>query len=271
MSETVAPDAALKKTWQKVPQEERNEILSRAQGKAIEVCSLVAVLGSAAAFGLQISWIAIGVVALLPVLFQTVVARSLLYIKPQTIARYYLAGRTAGQYALALHLFESSAKTIFRGVFGPLKEPSEDSDPEFAMDMAEELSATSNEQKEVWIALFSDALIMFSENTGGTRLEFSHSILRDFNLTLDTPEDATGTSLPPRLVIDAPDADGNPARWVVSTRHTSALVACERKVRFFTQRAKDMAALEAQHPPKRGSHSLFASKQLGATLEAVSH
>lgn len=271
MSDTNLPEAQLKKIWQKVPQEERNEMLTRAQGKAVEVCCLVTVFGCTAAFGLDMLWIMLGVAALIPVLFQVVIARMWLEIKPQTIARYFLASRTATQYAAALGVANPAPKTIFRGSLLPIREPDPAIDPEFAAEYAEEVDVGAPIPKEVWISLFSDALLMFSENPEGARLEFKSSILHEFSANLDSPEDMAGNSLPQQLVIEAAEGEGSIGRWLVTSPHTSCLVACERKIRFFVQRAQALAAEEALPAPEESSHSLFASNEFGATLEAVSH
>jgi hypothetical protein len=271
MSDTNPLEAQFKKIWQKVPQEERSEILTRAQGKAVEVCSLVTIFGCTAAFGLDMPWILLGVAALLPVLFQVVVTRTWIDSKPQTIARYFMASRTATQYARALGITNPAPKTIFRGSLLPIREPDPAMDPEFATEYAEEVASATPIQKEVWISLFSDSLVMFSENPEGARLEFKSSILHDFAVNLDSPEDMSGNPLPQQLVIQAAEEDGSLSRWLVTSPHTSSLLACERKVRFFIQRAEALAAEQPLPAPEETSHSLFASNQLGATLEAVSH
>jgi hypothetical protein len=254
------------KIWQKVPQEERSAILTRAQGKAVEVCALVAVFGCTAASGLAMPWILLGVATLIPVLFQVVVTRMWVEVKPQTVARYFMASRTASQYATALGVTNPSPKTIFRGSLLPIRESDPAVDPEFAAEYEEELAAVATVSKEVWIALFSDALLMFSENPEGARLEFRSSILHDFAVSLDSPEDLAGNALPQQLIIETEAGDESPSRWLVTSPHSSALLACERKIRFFVQRAQAVETEETLPAPAGTSHSLFASNQLGANL-----
>jgi hypothetical protein len=271
MSDTIQPEEQFKKIWQKVPQEERTAILSRAQSRAVEVCALLAIFSCAAAFGLHVPAIALGAAACLPLVYQVVVARTVLDIKPQTVARYFMATRTATQYAQALHSCEPTPKALFRGILQPIPEEAEDINPDFAEEYAEERMATVPDPKEVWISLFPDTLVMFSENQEGARLEFNSPILHDFSITLDSPEDLSGNPLPHQLVIETTNASAVPKRWLLTSPHTSSLLACERKARFFAQRAQTLADQPPLPAPRRGSHSLFASKQLGATLESVSH
>lgn len=284
MSDPETPDAQFTRTWQKVPQEERDELLARAQEKAFEVCSVVALLGCSVAFGLDLTWILLGVAALLPILFQVVLMRHWVELKPQTVARYILAAHTAKQYARGLGVRNPTPRVLFRGSLMQLREPDPQIDEEFALDYAEELSAenTTNSgagynadlmnPKEVWISLFSDFMMMFSEAEGGAHIEFTSPILHDFAAVLDTPEDLDEAVTERQLTIEANAADGKPARWLLTTPHVSALLTCERKVRFFIHRAQAVAESEASAEtealaaPEGTSHSLFASNQVGATL-----
>lgn len=269
MSEDQAHAAEFEQTWQKVPHEERRELLARSQAKALEVCFIVAIFGCTAAFGLSMPWILLGVAVLLPVLFQVVVARMWIEIKPQTVAHYFVASRTAMRYAELFSPSNPTLKTMFRGTLQPIDETTTGLDPEFAAEYAEESPSHANLPKEVWICLFPEALVMFSENTGGAKLEFIHSILEDFSAVLETPEDLNGSPLPSRLFIEVPDDSQTHSKWLVTSPHPSCLSTCERKIRFLIQRAK--IAQESPPKPTRGSNSLFASRQLGGNLEHMSN
>jgi hypothetical protein len=275
MSDKVQPDQQFEKIWQKVPQEERNEILVQAQSKAAEICTLVAIFSSAATFGLHIPAIALGAAVVLPLLYQVVVSRAVIELKPQIVARYFIANRTARLYALTLHSAEPTPKALFRGSLLPILEQAADSDPELTNEYTDERLDFAANQKEVWISLFPDRLIMFSENKEGSRLEFSSSISNGFSMTLESPEDLSGNPLPQQLIIETTHPTGTKKSWILNSRHTSSLLMCERKVRLFsqlaTQRAQESSSRKPLPDSKRSSHSLFASKQLGATLEAVSH
>jgi len=269
MSDDENSQAQFERTWQKVPQEERRELLARSQAKALEVCSIVAVFGCTAAFGLAMPWILLGVATLLPVLFQVVVARMWIEIKPQTIARYFVAGRTAMRYAEIFSSSNPTLKTMFRGTLQQLEEASDQIDPEFAAEYAEETTTQATLPKEVWICLFPDTLVMFSENPGGAKLEFIHSILEDFSAVLETPEGLNGAPLPSRLFIEVADNIESHTKWLVTSPHPSCLSTCERKIRFLIQRAQTTE--ESLPKLTNSSNSLFASKQLGANLGSASN
>jgi hypothetical protein len=269
MSDDENSQAQFEQTWQKVPQEERRELLARSQAKALEVCLIVAIFGCTAAFGLSMPWILLGVAVLLPVLFQVVVARMWIEIKPQTVARYFVAIRTAMRYAAPLSASNPTLKTIFRGTVQPIGAANSGIDPEFAADYAEETPTHATLPREVWICLFPEALVMFSENRGGAKLEFIHSILEDFSAVLETPEDLNGAPLPSRLFIEVSDDIHTHSKWLVTSPHPSCLSTCERKIRFLIHRAQ--ATQESLPKPTQDSDSLFASRQLGGNLEHVSN
>lgn len=269
MSDDENSQAQFERTWQKVPYEERRELLARSQAKALEVCSIVAVFGCTAALALAMPWILLGVAVLLPVLFQVAVARMWIEMKPQAAARYFVASRTAMRYAEIFSSSNSTLKTMFRGTLQQLEEASDQIDPEFAADYAEETATRAVISKEVWICLFQDTLVMFSENPGGAKLEFIHSILQDFSAVLETPEDLNGAPLPSRLYIEVADNIESHTKWLVTSPYPLCLSTCERKIRFLIQRAQ--ATKESIPNSTRGSDSLFASKQLGANLGLASN
>jgi hypothetical protein len=269
MTDMSQPEEQFGKIWQKVPQEERTNILTEAQSKATEVCGLLAIFSCAAAWGLHIPAIALGAAAFLPVLYQVVVTRAVLEIKPKTVARYLVASRTATQYAEALRSSDPTPKTLFRGILEPFPEPTEELNTDFAQEYAEEMKPAAPSQKEVWISLFPDTLVMFSENPTGAHLELSCPILDGLSVTMESSEDISGNPVPQRLIIESAHLPAT--KWALTSQHTSSLLACERKVRYFTQRAETPVAKKPLPAPSRDSHSLYASRQLGATLEAVSH
>jgi len=271
MSDSEELEAQYKKIWQKVPTEERQQMLRAAHVKAVEVCSIVAFFGVTSAFSLSMQWILLCVAILVPVLFQVVVTRMWLDQKPKTIARYFMASRTASLYAKSKNFANPTLKTIFQGVLKPNPDLQTDIDSEVAEDYAEEVGTTAADPKEVWICLFPESLIMFSENSSGAKLEFCHSILTNCSIILETPEDFEGNPLPSHLSIETMAEDGSASKWLVTSQFASALVTCERKVRFFINRAEVLAAAEPPPAPEQDADSLFASDQVGATLESVSN
>lgn len=268
MNNTVPPNTLFKNIWQKVPPEEQTEIMLGAQRKAIEACALVGVFGCTASFSLSMPWIFLCIAMLLPVLFQVLVTRTWVETKPLIIARYFLATRTAEQYAACFGAKPPKVKSIFYGSLLPLREPNPDIDPEFATEYEEEEAVEPIISKDVWVSLFPDHVLMFSENPEGARLEFQSSILHDFSAAFYQEEGQDDKSTSHQLVVETLDREGIPNRWLLTSPHVSALQAFERKIRFFSQRAQALAEQENLSTSHPEAHSLFASNQLDATLEA---
>jgi len=268
MAEDSALLLAQRETWQKMPAEEQRELLELAHGKGLEVCFLTAVFAAACAYGLKLPWILIGLALLLPVLYQVVVTRIWHEVKPQLIARYLVASKTAAKYAEFLHAPEREVKLIFRGeARHGINDFHHNPNDEFATEYAQEAMNKGEKAKDAWISLFPQSLIIFSENTGGAKLEFAGSLINNLSITLESPESLDAKKSSKVLVIESRSNSGERTKWVISSRQQSALIACERKFRFFVQRELAKQAGKTTTPPRpEVSHPLFAANRLGANL-----
>jgi hypothetical protein len=238
MTETENLDQALAEMWQKIPQEERTLLLAQAKAQGIEVCCLCTVIGVSLAISLNAHWVILATIAFLPLLYQVVSTQRWLEIKPLITARYFLAGMTSKLYAKTLHSQDPSLKLIFRGSLQEIPINESTAIPE---EFKDELEEEKPAPKDVWISLFPDSIVMIAEGTEGAALAFGHSTLQDFEVALDTPEDSAGEPMPSRLVIQTTTNESIESRWVLTSPHTDTLVACERKIRFFNQRASSNA------------------------------
>jgi hypothetical protein len=236
MTDSENLNQALAETWQKIPEEERTLLLAQAKAQAVEASCLCAVAGVALAASLQSFGVILCTLALVPLLYQVVSTRAWCETKPLTTVKYFVASATSKLYAKSLQSADPSLKLIFRGSLQavPLNELS----PEVE-EFREELEEQKPTPRDVWISLFPDALVMIAEGEDGAELAFGHSTLKDFEVALDTPEDANGDSQPSRLLIQTMLNDSIESRWILSSPHTTTLLACERKIRFFNQRAAD--------------------------------
>jgi hypothetical protein len=264
MTQDLTPEIDQRQIWQKIPIEERQELLTVGKSKGVEVCALTAIFASACAFGLKAPLILLALATLIPILYQVVVARIYQEIRPQLIARYFVASKTATRYAQHLKIPDPEAKFIFWGKALEVKDEPAPEKNEFSTEYEEEQHLTHQNFKEVWICLFSQSLIMFSESPTGAKLELASSLLNDFSLTLEVSDKGNALNA---LIIEAPSSEGSKSRWVISSRNQSALIACERKFRFYRQRAEaNKSKQKAELDRPRNSHSLFAADRLGATL-----
>jgi hypothetical protein len=241
MSDSPSLLTQVNEMWQKVPEEERRDVLLRAQSKATEACIILTIIGCTAGLSLHAPWIILCVVILLPVLFQVVSLQVWLDLKPDIVVRYFAASLASQRYASAVHARDTSLKLIFRGSLEqiPLDNAGQNVEAEL---FAEEVALESAPAREVWISLFPDSLVMIAEGDSGATLEFAHSTLENFAVALDSGEDSASPSPTNRLLIQTGNDEQVTGRWVLTSPHQSTLAACERKIRFFNHRAAQAAA-----------------------------
>jgi hypothetical protein len=91
----------------------------------------------------------------------------------------------------------------------------------------------------VWVTLFPDCVVMFSETPFGSRREFAHSIFEDLSAYSESPEDDFGDQK--RLILSVNDETGADHRWVLTSTHSAHLSACERKLLQAIERRKTLA------------------------------
>jgi hypothetical protein len=235
----------LNEMWQKVPEEERREVLLRAQSKAVEACVILVIIGCTAGLSLHAPWILLCVVILLPILFQVISLQVWLNLKPDIVVRYFAASLTSQRYASLNNATDTNVKLIFRGLLEqiPLENAEKSEETEL---FAEELALESSPAREVWVSLFPDSLVMIAEGDSGATLEFAHSTLENFAVALDSGEESAADSSTNRLLIQTGNEEQITGRWILTSPHPSTLAACERKIRFFNHRAAQ-AASHAHH------------------------
>jgi hypothetical protein len=248
MSDLSPLDSQLNDMWQKVPEEERRDLLLRAQASAMEACALTAVVGCAAAFSLHAPVLVLCVALLLPVLFRVISIKLCVRMKPQTLLQYVVAAIASKRYAAATISKDTSLKLIFRGSLESV--PLDDSAPETAPEVSEEdARSNSTTVRDVWISLFPDSLIMISEGDNGAHLEFAHSTLEDFVVALDSSENTESDSAMRRLLIQTGNEEQITGRWVLSSPYPSMLVECERKIQFLARKSAEASPQHAQLEP----------------------
>lgn len=229
MSETPSNIAQVKRAWHRVPEEEKRELLTNAKAKGLEACILLTLFGASGAFGLGMASILLGTAVLLPLLYQVISVRAWREGRPRLIAKYMVAEHTASQYAASMQSKDPAPKALFRGNLIPPMKLIAQKYPEID---PEDLQA---HPIPVWVSLFPDHLIMISESDTGAKLEFAHSTLEHFRLITDHSEEADEPRDTMEIETDSPE--GESTRWILKTPHTSAMLACEKKIRLFGERA----------------------------------
>lgn len=236
MSDTTSVQEQIKHSWQKVPTGERRELASKASLKGVHACLLALIFGTTLAFCFKQPTVLLALLAFVPVFYQVVATREWLEGKPRVAITYFVAEKTATRYAHHYRVADYSVRLLFKGTLSaPVPEPLDPSVPGY-----------SPSKSNVWVALFYDRLIMFSENTGGARLEFSHPLgdtLVAFSDTSDSPE-----IVPQALYLEITKGeDTQPQRWTLESPYGETLAVCERKIRLYGEEIRaEQARLAAK-------------------------
>lgn len=144
--------------------------MARAQAKGVWACLITFVVGSTLAVGLQMSWIMWGSLILSPFVFQFAAGKAWRGLRPMAMLEYLGARAAARRYAFTAHSKDLSLNFVFRAV---MEEQFDESDEDRELKELEQV-IQNNRQIEVWVALFTDAIVLMSEQAGGAKCEFAH-------------------------------------------------------------------------------------------------
>jgi hypothetical protein len=198
-------EAQFKRAWQRVPHEERQTMLNTAQAKGFDTCALVAIFGCSAALSLAMPWILACIATVIPVLYQVITNRVWRELKPKITATYYTASHTANLYAKELKLEQANLRQIFRGklselpsLYSEIEGDESLDDKDLSSKLIEDWdaedrgfrppSATDDSgvnYRDVWVCLFPDTMLLFSENPDGAKLELSRSLTAGLSASLE--------------------------------------------------------------------------------------
>lgn len=210
--------------WRQIPPEEKIAIMSRAHASGISSCIIVVIIGCTLAVALRLPWLMWGSFVLTPLVFQFVIGKAWRDLRPRVMLEYLGARSAARRYAYTATAKDLTVSMIFRGTITPQK----------IQELAEESleqSVVNNQETEVWIALFKDAVIMMSEKTGGAKCEVA-SLIND-KLTLEgmSPDEEGDYSNNRELLLTlAPDRGRPPMKLKVTSPYPAALIVFEKKL-----------------------------------------
>jgi hypothetical protein len=240
MSDVNSVQEQIKQAWQKVPAGERRELSTRANLKGAQACLLTLIFGVTLAFCFKEPTILLALLAFIPVFYQVVATREWLEGKPRIAITYFVAEKAATQYARHHKVPDYSVRLLFKGtLIAPVAEPLDPSLPGYIPN-----------KPSVWVALFYDRLIMFSEHPEGARLEFSHPLGEGLSAFSDTSDDPDVT--PEALYVEtSTEGAASPKRWTLQSPYGEALMACERKIRLYGEQIRaEKARLAAEAAEK---------------------
>ncbi len=251
MASEIESNDSISEIWQRIPPEERLEVLASAQARGIQACLLLLIMTGSAALGLRVPWIFFGSFLLLQLVFQIATAKAWHILKPRSMLEYITARSTARIYASFAQARDLDLSIILRGELEPVSSAETIEGP---LDTTLE----SPSPVPVWVSLFPDTMVIASESPSGAILELSHSILNNFTISAEGFDLSEGGTR--RLIIEIEGHPGKISKWHLTGPHPSALLACERRAHgFIAKHKKTVDAKGLTHQRKTAPLGLSAA------------
>jgi hypothetical protein len=208
--------------WRRIPPEEKLELMSRAHSVGVASVFVVLVVCGVVAVGLKIPFVFWIPFAAVPFIFQFASSKAWRGIKPRRMLEYLAARSASRRYAFGTNAEDLSIRLMFRGILSPIFEADEE---------YQELEAEVEDKRstDVWIALFTETIVMISEQPGGARLEFAHTL--DEKLTYEATGFDRSLDQQRAVLLAIVGRDGRTYRYRVTSRYPAALLAFERQIR----------------------------------------
>lgn len=253
MEEKDPIEQKLSQTWWMIPPEEKSQLLHQAQAYGVEFCCIVTIMCCTVAFSLHVPWLMLGTALLTPMLYQTSASRLWAELKGKTILRYFFASEAAKRFALTLDCNDISLAMIFRGTAQTSKDKTPDGIS--VLPFTEEETSTTSE-KNVWVSLFANSILVFSESDTGPILEYGIEGLEHVALSLETPTEDPENDSQPFLSIKYHPSEGDPIEWAIQSPFPDTLRICEQR---FTALAQDLLADNAIVQIEESNEALHSS------------
>jgi hypothetical protein len=206
----------------------------------------VVIVFSSVAVGLRWSALMWTSFLLAPLAFQYTVGKRWRHLRPKVMLEYLAARSAARRYAFAHQGRDLSISFLFRGTIEP--DQAEDG---FQDDY--DAQGTKRLDRDVWIALFPDAVVFMSEGIRGAVLEYHQPL--DDKLTV-TPR-SVGTDREYSSTREIHFAYSNKrtnesSRFTLRSRHPAALIVFEKKLlQYLGERLKPAkVALPREETPR---------------------
>lgn len=217
--------------WRYIPPEEKIDLLNRVHGQGILAALISVVVASTCAVGLQLTWLLWGSILIAPLVFQFTAGRAWRDLKPRLMLEYLAARSCARRLAFVQNSRSLTAELIFRAT---ATEHFEESEVQEAL----EASLQNQQEEKVWVALFSDVVVVMVERPGGARLKFSCTIDDKLEIRDESPSGQGDYSDDKILYLSFLEKNGVKRTISITSKHPASLIVFEKKLRYF------------QNPPK---------------------
>lgn len=220
--EETAPTVDPTDIWGRVPPEEKFELLAKAQSRGVGAAMVVALVGCTLAVGFKFDWLMWGALLLAPLIYQFVAGKAWRDLKPPVILEYLAARSATRRFAFASKSQDLFMQLIFRGY-------AEQMATEEQLEGVLEGAFAGIGKQEVWIALFTDCLVIIREELGGAVCVMAQ--LLDDRLTIqgESPDSGSDYSNDRQVILSTNPRKGSPMRLKITSRFPAALVVFEHK------------------------------------------
>ena len=167
-------------------------------------------------------WAFWGTCFVLPFAFQLSSARAWRTVKARVVVEHTAARSTACWFAKQARGQDLNPSLVFKGNLERIIDENATKDSETWLDRFEDAQYIA-----VWITLFPDSLVMFSETPRGARKEFACSLNEDLAISSEGFEDEPGS---PRKISISLTRGKIVSNWSLTSDDGASIVVCERKL-----------------------------------------
>lgn len=235
--------AVAAEVWQKIPPEEKVTVIAKAQATGISTCLIIIALSACAAVGLKNPWFFWGMFFALPFAFQLASFKAWQMERVRVMGLYATVRASATWFASQARGRNFSPTLIFKGLLQKEVGNEEVSKTEAWLDDERETGPVA-----VWVTLFPDSIVIFSEQPGGARKELACTFFDTLNMSSEGFEEESDSAQ--RLFLSLERKSGLVSNWTLTSESKASLLVCERKLRQAIakreyQREQALAAEEA--------------------------
>lgn len=245
--------------WRQIPPEVKLELMARAHSKGLMVAVGTVLAASTCAVALKVVWLMWAALLFSPIIFQLSASTAWRGLKPSIILRYLAARSAARRYAYTAKSQELNLELIFPAIIEPII----DHDNPMSVLNA---SMSDMSTKEVWITLFTDCLVVMSEDHGGAKLDIAHILDHKINIS-SVSADGKDYSNEKELTISILKEgltnfgeEDMTYNYKVTSKYPAALVVFEKKmIELKDEYAKEQQKQNALLAPVDDEDDLFMS------------
>ena len=235
------PDSS--EVWRQIPPEEKLKVMNKAHAAGVLASVICIIVLSTIAVGLQQSWLIWGSVVCAPFVFQFASGKRWRHLRPKIMLEYLAARSAARRFAYAAGCKDMRVLLIFKGDLEAVFD---------AEHRTEELEAEISDHKmtPVWVALFSDCVVMMSERAGGAELEFGYLLNEKMRLDGQSPDGEGDYSSRRVINFQCQDRNREDRRYRLTSDFPAALVVFEKQALRCQKEAVEANRISLASEPK---------------------